>query len=74
MNTSESKSVTGGTINITLFAYAKRGFGTALPHLSHSHKTNQIDIQLINITTSSTFRVSRASLLLVLWLEWKTHL
>ena len=62
LNNADSKSVVlGGTINITLSAYAKKSFGTDLPHLSHNHKTNQIDIQLINITTNSNFTVGGAS-------------
>ena len=59
-------SLTGGSINITLAAYANRGFGIWLPHLSHSHKTNQFDIQLQNVTTNSGFNFSRFGLEMVM--------
>ena len=58
--------ITEGSINITLAAYADRGFGIWLPHLSHSHKTNQFDIQLKGITTNSGFNFSRFGLEMVL--------
>ena len=35
-----------GKINLTLSGYSSDGFGRWLPHLSHSRKTNQFDIQL----------------------------
>ena len=59
-------SLTGGSINITLAAYADRSFGIWLPHLSHSHKTNQFDIQLQNVTTNSGFNFSRFGLEMVM--------
>jgi hypothetical protein len=55
-----------GVINITLSAYATKGFGHWLPHLSHDVSTNQFDIQLQNLSTSSGFNHSRFALELVL--------
>ena len=65
-NSSDETSLIGGSINITLAAYADRGFGIWLPHISHSNKTNQFDIQLKNITTNSGFNFSRFGLEMVL--------
>ena len=63
---SDEAAFTGGFINITLAAYANVGFGKWLPHLSHSHNTNQFDIQLQNITTNSGFNFSRFGIEMVL--------
>jgi len=65
-HSSNETSLTGGSINITLSAYADRSFGIWLPHLSHSHKTNQFDIQLKNVTTNSGFNFSRFGLEMVM--------
>ena len=63
---SDGASFNSGFINITFAAYANEGFGEWLPHLSHSHKTNQLDIQLQNITTNSGFNFSRFGIEMVL--------
>jgi len=62
----ETPQVLGGRINLTLAAYSTDGFGHWLPHLSHSRKTNQFDIQLQDIQTNSGFNCSRFALELVL--------
>lgn len=62
----DGASLTGGIIKITLAAYANGGFGKWLPHLSHSHKTNQFDIELQNVTTNSGFNFSRFGIEMVL--------
>jgi len=58
--------VTNGTLNLTLSGYSDDGFGRWLPHLSHSRKTNQFDIQLQGIETNSGFNCSRFGLELVI--------
>merc|ERR1712029_451798 len=58
--------VTNGTLNLTLSGYSDDGFGRWLPHLSHSRKTNQFDIQLQGIETKSGFNCSRFGLELVI--------
>jgi len=54
--------VTNGTLNLTLSGYAEDGYGRWLPHLSHSRKTNQFDIQLQGLQTNSGFNASRFAL------------
>ena len=51
--------VTKGTLNLTLSGYSEDGYGRWLPHLSHSRKTNQFDIQLQGLQTNSGFNCSR---------------
>lgn len=51
-----------GEINLTISAYANFGFGRWLPHLSHSSKTSQVDIQLQRLESSSGFNNSRYAL------------
>jgi len=48
-----------GTINLTISAYSNEGYGHWLPHLSHSSKTCQVDIQLQTLVTESGFNSSR---------------
>jgi len=58
--------ILSGKINLTLSAYSDDGFGHWLPHLSHSRKTNQFDVQLQDIKTNSGFNCSRFAIELVL--------
>ena len=51
--------ILGGKINLTLSGYSVDGFGRWLPHLSHSRKTNQFDIQLQDLETDSGYNCSR---------------
>ncbi|TRY67324.1 hypothetical protein TCAL_11130 [Tigriopus californicus] len=51
-----------GTLNITLASYAQEGYGVWLPHLSHSEGTNQFDIQLQELKSTSGFQRSRFAL------------
>lgn len=43
-------------------AYATDGFGLWLPHLTHSEKTCQFDIQLDQLNTTSGFNHTRFAL------------
>ena len=47
---------------LQISAYANFGFGRWLPHLSHSSKTSQVDIQLQGLESSSGFNNSRYAL------------
>lgn len=60
--TADPPLVTNGTLNLTLSAYSEDGFGRWLPHLSHSRRTNQFDIQLQGLETNSGFNSSRFAL------------
>jgi len=51
-----------GKINLTISAYASEGYGHWLPHLSHSSKTCQVDIQLQKLLSDSGFNHSRYAL------------
>jgi len=59
---SQLAMVTNGTLNLTLSGYSDDGFGRWLPHLSHSRRTNQFDIQLEGLKTNSGFNCSRYAL------------
>jgi len=60
--TTKDETFLKGQINLTISAYAKEGFGHWLPHLSHSTKTSQVDIQLQHLESSSGFNNSRFAL------------
>ena len=47
-------------------AYANEGYGKWLPHLSHSSKTSQVDIQIVGLESGSGFNNSRFALELYL--------
>lgn len=49
-------------MNITVSAYSFDGYGVWLPRLSHTRMTNQLDVQLDNLTTNSGFSRSRFGL------------
>jgi len=51
-----------GKLNLTISAYATEGYGHWLPHLSHSSKTCQVDIQLEKLISGSGFNHSRYGL------------
>jgi len=51
-----------GKINLTISAYATEGYGHWLPHLSHSSKTCQVDIQLQKLLSNSGFNHTRYGL------------
>lgn len=55
-----------GQVNLTISAYANEGYGKWLPHLSHSSKTSQVDIQIVGLESGSGFNNSRFALELYL--------
>ena len=46
-------------LTFQISAYSNEGYGHWLPHLSHSSKTCQVDIQLQSLVTESGFNSSR---------------
>ena len=53
-------------LTLQISAYANEGYGKWLPHLSHSSKTSQVDIQIVGLESGSGFNNSRFALELYL--------
>ncbi|QQP53767.1 Lysosomal protein NCUG1Alike [Caligus rogercresseyi] len=51
-----------GRLNLTLSTSVKEGYGAWLPHLAHSHRTSELDIQLDGLHTGSNFTNGRFAL------------
>ncbi|XP_040567221.1 glycosylated lysosomal membrane protein A [Lepeophtheirus salmonis] len=54
-----------GKINITVSAFIDDGYGYWLPHLAHSYRTCEVDVQLDGIQTGSNFTNGRFSILML---------